>query len=96
MIQHRILFLTSNVGSLFENKGGCRKYWLSQITKEIILNCPSFVALHLQESGGKNYKLNAKEMPVLVDELQKRLASEGYVISRCFLDIQCELIEEFT
>uniref|UniRef100_A0A915N2D1 Uncharacterized protein n=1 Tax=Meloidogyne javanica TaxID=6303 RepID=A0A915N2D1_MELJA len=35
-------------------------------------------------------------MPVLVDELQKRLASEGYVISRCFLDIQCELIEEFT
>jgi len=60
------------------------------------LNCPSFVALHLQESGGKNYKLNAKEMPVLVDELQKRLASEGYVISRCFLDIQCELIEEFT
>lgn len=96
MIQHKILFLTSNVGSLFENKGGCRKYWLNQITKEIILNCPSFVALHLQESGGKNYKLNAKEMPVLVDELQKRLASEGYVISRCFLDIQCELIEEFT
>uniref|UniRef100_A0A1I8BEF9 inositol-polyphosphate 5-phosphatase n=1 Tax=Meloidogyne hapla TaxID=6305 RepID=A0A1I8BEF9_MELHA len=95
MIQHKILFLTSNIGSLFEN-GGCRKYWLSQITKEITQNCPSFVALHLQESGGKNYKLNAKEMPSLVDELQKRLASEGYVFSRCFLDIQCELIEEFT
>ncbi|KAF7635610.1 IPPc domain-containing protein, partial [Meloidogyne graminicola] len=75
---------------------GCRRYWLNQITKEISHNRPSFVALHLQESGGKNYKINAKEMPVLVEELQKCLSSEGYLFSRCFLDIQYELIEEFT
>uniref|UniRef100_A0A914HZB5 Uncharacterized protein n=1 Tax=Globodera rostochiensis TaxID=31243 RepID=A0A914HZB5_GLORO len=69
----RVLLITSNVGSLFgENTLEVQNYWLDQIAAIVSRSNPIFIALHLQESGGKNYRQHSREMSGLVDELQKR------------------------
>ncbi|KAL3119012.1 hypothetical protein niasHT_003795 [Heterodera trifolii] len=88
----RILLITSNVGSLFaENSSEMRNYWLGQILAIVNQKKPIFFALHLQESGGKNYRQHSREMPELVDELQNKMTALDFNFSRCFLDIDFEL-----
>lgn len=52
--------------------------------------------MHHSESGGKNYKIHSKEMVNLVSDLQLRLVTYGFTISRSFLDVQYEIVEEYT
>ncbi|KAL3117466.1 hypothetical protein niasHT_003214 [Heterodera trifolii] len=70
---------------------GWVKFWAIVNQKK-----PIFFALHLQESGGKNYRQHSREMPELVDELQNKMTALDFDFSRCFLDIDFELVEEFT
>lgn len=59
-------------------------------------NNAKFVAINLQESGGKSYKLHSKDVVGLIDELRTHLLSLNYEVCRCFLDIDFERVEEYT
>jgi len=50
------LLITANVGSLFENLEKFIEPWLNQLSQKLADLRPDFVALHMQEVGGKNYK----------------------------------------
>lgn len=93
----KLVLITSNIGSLFDGDKASelREFWLSQIIKEINSSSAIFVGIHLQESGGKNYKHHSGEMRVLVNSLCKRLAPT-YSTYRGFLDLEFERIELYT
>lgn len=48
-----VLLITANVGSVFENRGGLEERWIRETLSTITRLKPKFVALHFQESGGK-------------------------------------------
>ncbi|XP_020603645.1 type I inositol 1,4,5-trisphosphate 5-phosphatase-like [Orbicella faveolata] len=48
-----VLLITANVGSVFENRDGLEKGWIRETVGTITRLKPKFVALHFQESGGK-------------------------------------------
>ncbi|XP_029203657.1 inositol polyphosphate-5-phosphatase A-like isoform X3 [Acropora millepora] len=49
-----LLLITANVGSVFENRGGLEERWMREILSTIARFKAKFVAVHFQESGGKN------------------------------------------
>lgn len=49
-----VLLITANVGSVFENRDGLEERWIREIVSTITRYKPKFVALHFQESGGKD------------------------------------------
>ncbi|XP_032372223.1 inositol polyphosphate-5-phosphatase A [Etheostoma spectabile] len=53
-----VLLVTANVGSLFDNVGEIQNEWLQELYQTIRSHRPMFIALHLQEVGGKDYMLN--------------------------------------
>ncbi|XP_068708650.1 inositol polyphosphate-5-phosphatase A-like isoform X2 [Montipora capricornis] len=56
MGEHRVpvLLITANVGSVFENRDGLEERWIREILSTITRHKAKFVALHFQESGGKD------------------------------------------
>ncbi|KAJ7385542.1 Type I inositol 1,4,5-trisphosphate 5-phosphatase [Desmophyllum pertusum] len=49
-----VLLITANVGSVFENRDGLEEHWIRETLGTITRLKPKFVALHFQESGGKD------------------------------------------
>ncbi|XP_078357888.1 inositol polyphosphate-5-phosphatase A-like isoform X2 [Oculina patagonica] len=49
-----VLLITANVGSIFENRDGLEEQWIRETLGTITRLKPKFVALHFQESGGKD------------------------------------------
>ncbi|KAH7731983.1 IPP-5 protein [Aphelenchoides avenae] len=90
-----LLLITSNVGSLFDEKPQTRKAWLTRVAKAIRIRSPAFVMLHMQETGGKNFKLYTKDVPSVVEELHRHLLPD-YKHCRAFLDLDYECLEEYT
>lgn len=52
----KMMLITANVGSVFEDLERLLPVWLDEISKAILVSQCSFVAIHLQEMGGKNYR----------------------------------------
>lgn len=52
----KLLLVTANVGTIFENLNELLDLWLDEFSKKLDQLKPDFVALHMQEIGGKNYK----------------------------------------
>lgn len=92
----KVLLITANVGSLFGDKTGIRRTWIKHMFDTIKNECVGFVALNLQESGGKCFKLHSKEVLGLMEELNMHLCDLGYKSCCAFLDIDYELNEEYT
>lgn len=53
-----VLLVTANVGSLFDNVSEIQGHWLREFFTTVHNHKPRFVALHLQEVGGKDYMVN--------------------------------------
>ncbi|KAM4616446.1 inositol polyphosphate-5-phosphatase A [Polymixia lowei] len=53
-----VLLVTANVGSLFDNVGEIQSEWLREFYTTVHSYKPQFIALHLQEVGGKDYMVN--------------------------------------
>lgn len=56
-----VLLITANVGSVFENRDGLEERWIRETVGTITRFKPKFVALHFQESGGKNSGVESLE-----------------------------------
>ncbi|KAI6177114.1 Inositol-polyphosphate 5-phosphatase [Aphelenchoides bicaudatus] len=90
-----ILLITANVGSLFEDTTNLRKNWLTKIVQTIRTADPIFVALHLQEIGGKHFQLHSREVPNVINELYDLLQPD-YTSCLALLDLDFNVVEEYT
>eukprot|EP00118_Oscarella_pearsei_P007509 m.37171 g.37171 ORF g.37171 m.37171 type:complete len:428 (+) comp32338_c0_seq2:412-1695(+) len=52
----KLLLITANVGSAFENLELIQPIWIKELLETIDRHRPHFVALHFQELGGKTYE----------------------------------------
>jgi inositol-1,4,5-trisphosphate 5-phosphatase len=90
-----LLLITANVGSLFDKKVDIRRAWIVNILKTIQENEAKLICIHMQETGGKDYKVYSKDVPGLVEELYRHL-STTYTHCCAFLDLDFDCIEEYT
>ncbi|CAN7938732.1 unnamed protein product [Ixodes hexagonus] len=91
-----VLLVTANVGSIFEEPQTLLPGWIGAFLATVKKNQPSFLALHCQEVGGKNYE---KTMPHVADFIRTLMSSEeltNYMAVRVFLDEDFSCIEKFT
>jgi hypothetical protein len=81
-----VLLISSNVGSLFEDPDRLLGPWVACIAGTIATRCADFVAIHLQEMGGKSYKEGMAHVDRLLDELlaAPALAAFHRVRYHCF------------
>ncbi|KOB70055.1 Type I inositol-1,4,5-trisphosphate 5-phosphatase [Operophtera brumata] len=63
-----LLLVTANVGSIFEDPSVMLPIWTSEFLQAVARMDPKFIALHLQEVGGKAYE---KSMQYVQDFVQR-------------------------
>jgi len=73
-----------------------RAQWKEQIISKITVQESKFVALHFQETGGKDYKKYSKDVIVVIYDLFSMLKEKGFSSLRAYLDIDYERVDEFT
>uniref|UniRef100_A0A7E4VRS2 inositol-polyphosphate 5-phosphatase n=1 Tax=Panagrellus redivivus TaxID=6233 RepID=A0A7E4VRS2_PANRE len=89
-----VLLISANVGSLFDENPIIRTQWKSQISQAVISQKAKFVAIHFQETGGKEFKKYSKDVAVVITELSHLLGD--FTCMRAFLDLNYDNIEEYT
>ncbi|GLV44361.1 Inositol polyphosphate-5-phosphatase type I [Carabus blaptoides fortunei] len=91
-----VLFVTANVGSIFEDPTEMLKYWTHEFLSTVSKLDPKFIALHCQEVGGKNYE---KSMKYVEDFVKLLMTSEELRLFdrvRVFIDEDYSSAEHFT
>lgn len=91
-----VVFVTANVGSIFEEPTDMLQIWAAEFLSTISRLDPKFVALHCQEVGGKNYE---KSMQYVKDFVKLLLDSEELRLfdkARIFLDEDFSSADKFT
>ena len=88
-------FLDRVYDRIFQNPV-IRAQWKDEITSKITIQGSKFVALHFQETGGKDYKKYSKDVVVVIYDLFSILKEKGFSSLRAYLDIDYERIDEFT
>ncbi|XP_075147189.1 inositol polyphosphate-5-phosphatase A isoform X3 [Haematobia irritans] len=96
MENFRSLLVTANVGSLFEDPKRLLKPWLSEFLKKIAELDPRFVALHLQEVGGKTYEKSLEHVQEFISNLCEDPAMRLFEIVRIYMDEDFKSAEHFT
>ncbi|KAE9554839.1 hypothetical protein FO519_001954 [Halicephalobus sp. NKZ332] len=91
-----ILLITANVGSLFDENTVIRAQWKEEIIAKIVEQKSKFVALHFQETGGKDYKKYSKDVVLVILDLFSQLKKKDFSSLRAYLDIDYERVDEFT
>lgn len=87
----KLLLITSNVGSLFTNDPRqIQTNWLESLKKILCTRQPSFLALHLQEVGGKDYSKYINQIDVFIQKLYDMLTEQNYRNGRAFIDDEFE------
>ncbi|XP_052770456.1 inositol polyphosphate-5-phosphatase A-like isoform X1 [Mya arenaria] len=92
----KLLLVTANVGSIFEDPEHMLKIWLKEFLASVRDLEPGMLAIHCQEVGGKNYEASMQHVNQFVkamlgsDELQK------YDRARIFLDEDYTAADKFT
>ncbi|GMR60768.1 hypothetical protein PMAYCL1PPCAC_30963, partial [Pristionchus mayeri] len=84
--RQRLLLMTANVGSLFEEGQRLQDTWLDVISEKILLEEADLSVIHMQETGGKRYVECSGQVPLLIEKLADRIASQ-YSFCRAFLDL---------
>ncbi|CAB3400383.1 unnamed protein product [Caenorhabditis bovis] len=87
----QFLLITANVGSLFEPDGRLHSSWIKTITEKIENVDPSFLIIHMQETGGKKYAECSKQVPVIISKLTSVLTK--FDLLRAYVDIEYEAVE---
>lgn len=72
------------------------KSWISEFLGKITLLKPKFVALHLQEVGGKTYEKSMEYVQEFIKELCESQELEDYNRIRVYLDEDYTSAEHFT
>lgn len=91
-----VVFITANVGSIFEEPSVMLKIWTKEFLSTIARLDPKFIALHCQEVGGKNYE---KSMEHVEDFVQLLINSDELRLFdkvRIYLDEDYSSAENFT
>ncbi|KAL0860853.1 hypothetical protein ABMA27_009391 [Loxostege sticticalis] len=91
-----LLLVTANVGSIFEEPSTMLPIWTSEFLQAVARMDPKFIALHLQEVGGKAYE---KSMQYVQDFVQRLLDCPELRLFdkiRIFLDEDFSSPEKFT
>ncbi|XP_063716559.1 inositol polyphosphate-5-phosphatase A-like [Symsagittifera roscoffensis] len=84
----RVLLVTANVGSLFEQPSSLLHHWKQQFGDLLLYEKPDFFALHLQELGGKSNDLgrNSHLLETIIKFFFEHKALSMYTIGRAFMD----------
>ncbi|CAD5222461.1 unnamed protein product [Bursaphelenchus xylophilus] len=91
----RVLLITANLGSLFDDLGRLSQRWLEYMAKTVHSQAADFVAIHLQETGGKRFEENSDKVVPLIWKLHEGLRDQ-FEHCYAFLDIDFTISEQFT
>uniref|UniRef100_A0A1B6DYI6 inositol-polyphosphate 5-phosphatase n=1 Tax=Clastoptera arizonana TaxID=38151 RepID=A0A1B6DYI6_9HEMI len=91
-----VLFITANVGSIFEDAAIMLQIWTEEFLSTISRLDPKFVALHCQEVGGKNYEQSMKHVDYFVRLLMSSEELRLFDKVRVYLDEDFSSAENFT
>ncbi|VDK45280.1 unnamed protein product [Anisakis simplex] len=94
-MKRKFLLITANVGSLFEKSCRIHNGWLTTLIQEIEREKADFVAIHMQEVGGKHYEECSSQVPPLVDKIADQMNQLGYSIGRAYLDLEYYIPDEY-
>ncbi|CAG0893602.1 unnamed protein product [Cyprideis torosa] len=91
-----VLLVTANVGSVFEDPECMLKDWVEVFLSTVESLQPSFIALHCQEVGGKNYETSMKFLSDFQEALSGSHRLDDFTRSTMFLDANFTCAETFT
>lgn len=90
------LFVTANVGSIFEDPTSMLKIWCNEFLAAVSRLSPKLVALHCQEVGGKNYERSMQHVSEFVKLLMSSEELQLFDKVKIFLDEDYSSAEHFT
>ncbi|KAM4749118.1 inositol polyphosphate-5-phosphatase A-like [Rhinophrynus dorsalis] len=91
-----ILLITANIGSLSDQPGDLKQNWLQELYKTVQSHKPAFIALHLQEVGGKRYEENMGAAKNFIRELMQSEELSLYDRTQAFIDANYNQPQQFT
>ncbi|XP_037946916.1 inositol polyphosphate-5-phosphatase A isoform X2 [Teleopsis dalmanni] len=91
-----ILLVTANVGSIFEDSPRLLHLWLDEFLQKIEELQPKFLALHLQEVGGKTYEKSSNHVKEFIDYLCGAKVMTEFIYMRIYMDENYNSVENFT
>ncbi|NP_001120627.1 inositol polyphosphate-5-phosphatase, 40kDa, gene 2 [Xenopus tropicalis] len=91
-----VMFITANIGSLSDQPGEMQKNWFQELFQTIHRCNPEFIALHLQEFGGKEYEKNMEAAEKLIRMLIESQELSSYERVQAFIDTDYSQPERFT
>ncbi|KAK3921283.1 Inositol polyphosphate-5-phosphatase A [Frankliniella fusca] len=90
------LFVTANVGSIFEDPTSMLRIWCDEFLNTISRLTPKVIALHCQEVGGKNYERSMQHVSEFVKLLMSSEELQPFNKVRIYLDEDYSSAEHFT
>ncbi|KAG5671602.1 hypothetical protein PVAND_001795 [Polypedilum vanderplanki] len=90
------LLITANCGSVFEDPSRLLKNWIAEFLSHVKKCKPEFIALHLQEVGGKTYDKSMEYVQEFIKILCESKELVEYNKIRVFLDEDYNSAEHFT
>ncbi|XP_052858021.1 inositol polyphosphate-5-phosphatase A isoform X1 [Drosophila gunungcola] len=91
-----IFLVTANVGSLFEDPERLLQLWLHEFLAKISIAQPKFLALHLQEVGGKTYEKSMEYVQEFIKCLCDAPEMAQFTCVHIFMDEDFKSAEHFT
>ncbi|XP_032296672.1 inositol polyphosphate-5-phosphatase A isoform X3 [Drosophila virilis] len=92
----KLLLVTANVGSLFEDPQRLLTIWLEEFISNATRVNPKFLALHLQEVGGKTYENSMGNVQEFIRCLCEEMAKTDFVHVHIYMDEDFKSAEHFT
>ncbi|XP_055543815.1 uncharacterized protein LOC129729326 [Wyeomyia smithii] len=90
------LLVTANVGSVFEDPSRLLAIWIKEFLNHVVTRRPAFIALHLQEVGGKTYEKSMEYVQEFIKNLCESPELTEYNRIRVYLDEDYNSAEHFT
>ncbi|EDS27936.1 type I inositol-1,4,5-trisphosphate 5-phosphatase [Culex quinquefasciatus] len=90
------LLVTANVGSVFEDPSRLLHIWIQEFLAHVAARRPAFIALHLQEVGGKTYEKSMEYVQEFIKNLCESRELADYNRIRVYLDEDYNSAEHFT
>ncbi|KAM7360844.1 inositol polyphosphate-5-phosphatase A isoform 1-T3 [Cochliomyia hominivorax] len=91
-----VLLVTANVGSLFEDPLRLFRPWLAVFLRKVEEVHPKFLALHLQEVGGKTYEKSMEYVQEFIKCLCEAPQMLDFEYIRIYMDEDFKSAEHFT
>ncbi|XP_011194166.2 inositol polyphosphate-5-phosphatase A isoform X1 [Zeugodacus cucurbitae] len=96
MDNSNVLLVTANVGTLFEDPLNLMQQWIHEFVLTIKQLQPQFIALHMQEVGGKTYEQSSNHVKEFIESLCGAYEMQEFTIARIYLDENFNSQDQFT